>query len=61
MLLDILCRNKKTFAILLLSMALLSLVYYFTPFFNVMFLKAMCQAKIKIFFKKFQKSLLKEN
>ncbi|HDT8481910.1 TPA: hypothetical protein REB19_002330, partial [Staphylococcus pseudintermedius] len=36
--LDILCRNKKTFAILLLSMALLSLVYYFTPFFNVMFL-----------------------
>ncbi len=38
MLLDILCRNKKTFAILLLSMALLSLVYYFTPFFNVMFL-----------------------
>lgn len=38
MLLDILCRNKKTFAISLLSMALLSLVYYFTPFFNVMFL-----------------------
>lgn len=38
MLLDILCRNKKTFAILSLSMALLSLVYYFTPFFNVMFL-----------------------
>ncbi|MBM0377029.1 hypothetical protein EFT01_09690 [Staphylococcus pseudintermedius] len=38
MLLDILCRNKKTFAILLLSMALLSLVYYFTTFFNVMFL-----------------------
>ncbi|WMZ42751.1 hypothetical protein [Staphylococcus pseudintermedius] len=36
--LDILCRNKKTFAILLLSMALLSLVYYFTTFFNVMFL-----------------------
>ncbi|UAR96622.2 hypothetical protein K9F10_09345 [Staphylococcus pseudintermedius] len=36
--LDILCRNKKTFAILSLSMALLSLVYYFTPFFNVMFL-----------------------
>lgn len=27
----------------------------------VKFLKAMCQAKIKIFFKKFQKSLLKEN
>lgn len=38
MLLDILCRNKKTFAILMLSIALLSLVYYLTPFFNVILL-----------------------
>ncbi|MEB7824236.1 hypothetical protein [Staphylococcus chromogenes] len=36
--LDILCRNKKTFTILMISMVLLSLVCYFTSFFNVMLL-----------------------